>query len=123
MTSSPTPLTRFRFEANLPADPDFLDPLGALVRHALVYVGLDGTEVEATSAGVVALAAGPGGPGDRIAIRFDREDEELAIRLSGRHLPATPPGALASEVEVSREGRQTVYRVVRRLPASRASGS
>jgi hypothetical protein len=112
-------LTTFHFEARLPADDAFAGVLGALVEHALVYVGEDAKGAAATASGLAgAVAAGKGGRG-HVRVTLDRDGDGLVIRLAGAGLPAAaPPAGMMDEVTVAREGSETVYRLLRRLPAS-----
>jgi hypothetical protein len=112
-------LTTFHFEASLPAEADFLDVLGALVEHALVYVGEEQHDAASTASGLArAVVTGMAGQG-HVHVRLDRNGDGLVIRLAGANLPAKPPPAgLLDEATVSREGSETVYRLLRRLPAS-----
>lgn len=103
--------TPYRFEASLPATPDFQEPLRELVRHALEYGGEAPDGAAAAAASVAGLLAGATG---MITVAFAATERELTIRLSGQGLSPTPPPANGlGPVTVSRKGQATVYELTR----------
>lgn len=113
-------LTKFHFEAALPASADYLEPVRELTRHVLVYCGL--TEHDATEVAVsVERAAGVGLPKtdtpSLLTLRFERDETRLEIVVAGAHLGAVPPRLHAID-HVTAETSHGVraYRLVRHLP-------
>ena len=103
--------TPYRFQASLPATPDFQEPLRELVRHALEYGGEVRDGAAAAAASVAGLLAGATG---MITVGFAATERELTIRLSGEGLSPTPPAADGlGPVTVSRKGQTTVYELRR----------
>jgi hypothetical protein len=97
-------LTTFSFEADLPAGPDFMAVLDALLRHAVAY-----TATDADPAAVLALVTAGAGPDARVVLRFDHDDEGFTIVLSAAHFVPSPSTPLP--VVVTTEAGRVVYRL------------
>jgi hypothetical protein len=77
-------LKTFHFTASIPAHPDYLEPLGKMIVHALEYVGVGKGEADAESAALAArieqeIGAGVGG---QIEVRFRRDADRLHIEVA-----------------------------------------
>jgi hypothetical protein len=108
-------LATFHFEATLPADEAFLEPLIELVRQAFLYTGTP--EAEAGALAQAMLSVVEAGlkvqrRGEPLRFCLERRGGDAVIELSGPLPASAPPGVLA-DVDIRRDGARTVYRLTR----------
>ena len=110
-------LATFHFEATLPAEAGFLEPLTALLREALAYAGTPTAEAgELARALQTAVEAGLDGRAhatEALHFRMHRSGGDVVLELSGSLPPAAPSSGPLADVDVQRHGSRIVYRLTR----------
>ena len=110
----------FHFEASLPAQRAFLDPLRELLRQAFAYVGYPSIEASEMAGAIETLVA-QGLPADHgrgaLRLRIERDATSFHVDVTAPHLPLTPPPVgLMDRVSVHSDAGGTRHRFTRHLP-------
>src|SRR5688500_4472280 len=110
----------FHFEASLPAQRAFLDPLRELLRQAFAYVGYPSIESSEMAGAIAALVAqglrADNGRG-ALRLRIERDATSYHVDVTAPHLPLTPPPVgLMDRVSVHADPGGTRHRFTRHLP-------
>ena len=109
----------FHFDASLPANRAFLDPLREILRQAFAYVGYPAIEAS-EMAGAVEALVGQGMPAEGgrgvLRLRLERDATSFHVDVTAPHLPLTPPPVgLMDRVSVHADPGGTRHRFTRHL--------
>jgi len=110
----------FLFDASLPAQRAFLDPLREILRQAFAYVGYPAIEAS-EMAGAVEVLVAQGLPAEHgrgaLRHRIERDGTSFHVDVTAPHLPLTPPPVgLMDRVSVHADAGGTRHRFTRHLP-------